>query len=346
MKLSALLRIAAIAAVISGTYALYNTIDVAYASNATNTQKSPAKSAPVISQTIAPQPKTAIDIAVADPIVARIDNEEIRQSDVKSQIAKLDMEIQKLPPQNLFPLLIDRMINTKLVAEAAQAKNIEATPEFQARLADLKEQALIETLVDKRIKEVVTAEALRTAYNDFLKDNPPEDEVKASHILVKTEAEANEIVKKLKAGADFTTLAKEVSLDPTVKTNGGDLGYFVQKVMPENFGKAVFNATPVSIIDKPIETDLGWHVIKVEDRRKATLPTYTQMEGELRRQLSQKAVDDLIKELRTGKRIEVMQWDGSLAAAKPATPSVGTAPQPVVGTQQPTAPTVATKTGK
>ena len=124
------------------------------------------------------------------------------------------------------------------------------------------------------------------------------------------EATALDVIKQLQGGADFATLAKEKSTDPSAKTNGGDLGYFRREAMVPEFAEAAFTIPPGTIGDKPVKSQFGWHVIKVEDRRQS-IPTFEEKEAELRDQLSREIVNALLADVRKGATIEVFAIDGT-----------------------------------
>ncbi len=130
-----------------------------------------------------------------------------------------------------------------------------------------------------------------------------EQEVHARHILVATEEEAKEIEAELKKGADFATLAKEKSKDPSGAANGGDLGYFTKDQMVPEFAEAAFKLDKGQISD-PVHTQFGWHIIKVEDKRTKPTPTFEEVKPQLDNYVARRAQEELVDNLRKSAKIE------------------------------------------
>lgn len=267
------------------------------------------------------QNEAASDPGAADPVVARVNGEAIKRSDVLATLEQLPPQVRQLPFQVIYPAVIDQLINGKLVAQAGYAENLDEDPEVQARLERAEERIVQETYLYRRIDASITEEMLRERYQQALAETPPQPEVKASHILVETREEAEQIIRDLRGGADFATLAKEKSIDPSAETNQGDLGYFTADQMVKPFADAAFALEPGQMTEGPVETSFGWHVIKVEDRRERQPPSFEEMEIELREQASQQILAQILDELREGAEIERFQPDGSPLPEAPAAPA-------------------------
>jgi len=154
------------------------------------------------------------------------------------------------------------------------------------------------------VREAVTEAQAKAAYDEQIAKLAPEPEVRARHILVKTEQEAKDIVKQLKAGADFTELAKKSSDGPSAQT-GGDLGYFSRGQMVKPFEDAAFSLKPGQISD-PVQTEFGWHVIKVEDKRNRPLPTFDEVKEQLMASLVQNQLKTVVQTLRGSAKIDIV----------------------------------------
>jgi peptidyl-prolyl cis-trans isomerase C len=142
--------------------------------------------------------------------------------------------------------------------------------------------------------------------------------VHARHILVATEDEAKAVLADLKKGADFATLAKEKSKDPSGKTNGGDLGYFTKEQMVPEFAETAFKL-PKGQLSEPVKTQFGWHIIKVEDKRTKPVPTYEQVKPQLEQYVMRNAQAEILTKLRADAKIEkVPAPSDTPAAAAPA----------------------------
>src|SRR5260221_208969 len=143
-----------------------------------------------------------------------------------------------------------------------------------------------------------------------------DDEFKVAHILVKTEAEANDVLAELKKGTDFAKLAKDKSIDKGSAVNGGDLGmYFSQNggEVVQPFADAAFALKTGEVSTKAVQTQFGWHIIKVEDRRKQTPPSFDQQKDQIRQQLAEDVVQQEVKDLRGKAKVEMFNPDGTPA---------------------------------
>jgi peptidyl-prolyl cis-trans isomerase C len=165
--------------------------------------------------------------------------------------------------------VLENMIDAELMIIGAIEAKLDKEDDFQAKIKEVERNALLEALYMKEIVEKSTpSEKEMKKYYEKLGW-----EVKASHILVKTEEEAQEIIKQLSEGGDFAELAKEKSTDRGNKDKGGDLGYFTWGKMVTPFQDTAF-AMKVGSISKPVQTRFGWHIIKMEDRRETQRQEY------------------------------------------------------------------------
>lgn len=248
-------------------------------------------------------------VAQDDPVVARVDDHEITRSDVEREVASLPQQYQQMPFETVFPALRDRAINTALLANAAEARDLDEDAAVQAAIDDAVRLILRNRLIETTVDEAVTDEALRAAY-EARKAEPDfaREEVKARHILVEDGATAAELISELEDGADFAQLAAEHSTGPSGEA-GGDLGWFTRDQMVAPFADAAFALEPGEVSAEPVETRFGWHVIKAEDRR-TTVPTFEESRAELEQELGREAVTALLDELRSEAEIERFDDEG------------------------------------
>ena len=239
-----------------------------------------------------------------DPVVARVDGAPIFLSQVREFAATLPPQYQQQFDQ-IFPFLIDRLVDLRLLDGAADAAEMAADAEVQARVAKL----TVDVMRDVYLKRFLTAHVdeaeVRGRYEAFLAENPPADEVRARHILVETEDEARAIIAELDAGGDFVAMATERSTGPS-SAQGGDLGYFAAGQMVPSFAEVAFALDPGAYTAEPVKTEFGWHVILVEDRRQQPVRSFEEMEEELRRDLERVVVETHLAELRTDSEIEIV----------------------------------------
>jgi peptidyl-prolyl cis-trans isomerase C len=239
-----------------------------------------------------------------DPVVARVDGEEIRRSDVMETAASLPQQYQA-QIDVIFPMLVDRLVDLKLLSNAADAADLESDPVVEERVEELRRNVIREVFLERYIDEAVSDDEVRAAYDEYLEQNPPRPEIKARHILLEKREEAVEVIDALDAGADFAELAADRSIGPS-SAQGGDLGWFGEGRMVEAFSNAAFDLEVGAYTEEPVETQFGWHVIKVEDRRQIEPASYEEMEEELRQSLARTAVEDLIAGLRGEAEVEVL----------------------------------------
>lgn len=255
-----------------------------------------------------------------DPVVARVNGKEFKRSDVLGLLQQLDPQVQQMPLQMIYPQLVEQLVQSQLVTEAGYKAKLQDSAEVKKRLKQAEENFVQQAWLKGEIDKKLTQDKLKAAFDKWTKEHPPQDEVKASHILVKTKEEAEAIIKQLKGGADFAKLAAEKGTDGTKET-GGDLGYFVKDQMVKPFADAAFAMKPGEISQTPVQTDFGFHVIKVADKRKQTPPTFDQAAPQLRPMVAQEIAEELVKGLEKTAKVEMFNIDGSPMPAPSAAPA-------------------------
>lgn len=274
----------------------------------------PATAAPAEGGAEAAAPTTA------DPVVALVNGAPIHRSDVQEALRMVPAQRQPVSPDKMYMEILDRLVGTALVAQAARKAKIQDDAEVKRRLALVQDQLLAQAYIDKVVKAGLSDAKLKALYDKAVTNAPPREEVNARHILLTSEAEAQAVIEQLKSGADFATLAKEKTTDPAGKASGGDLGWFPKEQMVPAFADAAFALKKGEFSQTPVQTKFGWHVIKVEDRRVAPAPTFEQMKPQLTDELARELVGQKMQELKAAAKIEVFNGDGSRPSAKPGTP--------------------------
>jgi peptidyl-prolyl cis-trans isomerase C len=225
--------------------------------------------------------------------------------------------VRGMPPAVLYPMLLDQMIDRKVLVLTAQKEGLDKDPAVQRAVAHATEQALQNAILTRDIGPQVTDAAIKARYDSTIAGKAGEEEVHARHILVADEATAKKVIGELKAGGDFNALAAKYSTDPAAK-NGGDLGFFKKGDMVPEFATAAFALKPGEYTQTPVHTQFGWHIIKVEEKRAAPPPTLEQARDEIRQQIIQEAVRADLDKLKVGVKIEKFAMDGSPLPATPA----------------------------
>jgi peptidyl-prolyl cis-trans isomerase C len=255
----------------------------------------------------APQASFAAEESV---VVANVNGVKIFKSDIEEARLRLPERFSGVPLEAVYGLLVNSLIDSKLVAGEARKINLDKDPVVRQQLARIEEQVLERAFLTAYIDNRITDEALAEQYQKMVKQAVVKEEVSARHILLETEAQAREVIKELKGGADFAELAKSKSKGPS-GTSGGDLGFFGEGQMVPAFSKAAFAMKAGEITDEPVQTQFGWHVIKVEERRTVQPPTLEESQQELRIALSREIGSAFLQELRKTATVERFNLDGT-----------------------------------
>lgn len=259
------------------------------------------------------QPAKPADAAAAptpapvDPnaVIATVDGKPITEADLTLAEGELSRQFAQLPPEQRRAAALSAAIEIKVLAAKAVADGLDKDPEFQRRSAFLQQRALHGELVEKEVVGKITEEEIRARYDKEIAAQPPVNEVHARHILVKTKEEADAIVKKLDAGEDFQKLANENTSDPSGKTNGGDLGFFGPGQMVPEFEKAAMALEVGKYTKEPVQTQFGWHIIKVEDKRQQQPPAFDQVKEQAKSAVVRDKYFAAVKEARKAAKVEI-----------------------------------------
>ena len=254
------------------------------------------------------------DTPANDPIVAKVNGDAIHLSDLKDAAQGLPENLRGLPPQTLYPMLLDQLIDGRALVSQAHKSGLDKDPAVQRQVEAAENRALQTAVLNKEVAPTVTEQAVRARYDQDIAGKPGEDEVHAKHILVDNEAEAKKIIAQLKGGADFAVLAKQYSKDPGGQ-QGGDLGFFKKDEMVPEFADAAFSLQPGQVSPEPVKSQFGWHVILVVERRKAEPPSFEQARDELRQKMIQEGVQKAVAKARASASVEKFNLDGSQVRA-------------------------------
>lgn len=250
--------------------------------------------------------------------VARVDGVDITDEDLKVAAEDIGGDI---PPQlegaERQAYLLDYVIDMRLVARKAEAEKMAESAEFARKLAYMRDKALMEGMLTKLAREANNDEAVRAVYAEAAKGQGGEQEVRARHILVETEAAARAALKRVRSGEDFGKVADQVSKDPG--SRGGELGWFTKDRMVPEFAEAAFKLQP-NQISEPVKSQFGWHIIKVEERREKPFPKLEEIREQVERFVVQRAQGEAVVKLREAAKIEKLDPPASPAPLAPAAP--------------------------
>lgn len=260
--------------------------------------------------------------AAPDPVLAKVNGEEIHFSDVQAAAQGLPAELRQMPPQVLFPMLLEQVIDRDAVVIEAKKQGLQNDPAIQKQIARAEDTVLQNAVLQRDVAPKVTEAAIRAKYDHDIAAAGGETEVHARHILVPSEDQAKSIIEQLKKGAKFEDLAKKYSTDPAAKS-GGDLGFFKKEDMLPEFATVAFALKPGQVSQTPVHTRYGWHVIQVLETRVAKPKTFEQSHDEVRQQLIQEQIQKVLANARTGVKIEKFNPDGTPAKDDAAKPDPG-----------------------
>jgi peptidyl-prolyl cis-trans isomerase C len=238
-------------------------------------------------------------------VVAKVGDLEITQSELDLAIANLDPQLAQLPDEQKKVAALSGAIDVKLLAANATAAGLQDDAEYKRRMAFIAERELHNAFFKKNVVDAVTADEVKARYEKEIAALPKQEEVRARHILVKTEEEAKQIITDLDAGKDFVELAKEKSTDPN-KTEGGDLGYFTKGRMVPEFEEAAFALEKGAYTKTPVKTQFGFHVIRLEDKRDAPPPAFEAVEQQVRQLVMRDKYLALIEKAKSEQKIEIV----------------------------------------
>lgn len=251
-------------------------------------------------------------------IAARVGETVILISDVRREAAArelVDDAANLHPATPAFQRVLNDLVDQRLLALEAARLDLEDGAEARRRLAAAQERILGNILVETVVSELVTEEAVQRVYDEQSRLAPTAMERRARHILVETREEADELARLLAEGADFAQLAARVSQDPATRFDGGDLGYFTRNGILPAFADVAFD-TPVGDVSAPFQTEYGWHVLTVTDRRRQPRPGLDARRGDIVRFLTLQGIDELLGEIRDTYPVE-------LTAQNPPDPGEG-----------------------
>ncbi|MEJ2124877.1 MAG: peptidylprolyl isomerase [Alphaproteobacteria bacterium] len=253
-------------------------------------------------------------LAAPDTVVAKVNGTPITEAEMTYAEAEIGQELAGVPKENRRRVLVEYLTEAHLMATAAEKAKLDKGDDFADRMKYHKLRALRDAYFEKKIREAVTEKEAKAIYDEKVKSLPVQKEVRARHILVKTEEEAKKIAKEIKGGADFGKMAQKHSKDHGGQ-GGGDLGYFTRGQMVKEFEEAAFKLAKGKISD-PVKTDFGWHLIKVEDKRDRKPPTFKEVESQIKASLVQSKLQTSVMEMRKSAKIEMVDADLKKAIEK------------------------------
>src|SRR5262245_3211955 len=254
-----------------------------------------------------------------DKVLAKVNGAEIHQSDLALAEEELGPSLAQMDPATKDENVLAFLIDMKIVSKAAEDKKVQDSDDFKKRLAFTRNRLLMDSLLASEGKAATTDDAMKKVYEEASKQISGEEEVHARHILVETEDDAKAVKAELDKGADFAELAKKKSKDPGA-SDGGDLGFFTKDQMVPEFSQVAFSLEPGKVSD-PVKSQFGWHIIKVEEKRKRKAPDFDQVKAQIETYVTRKAQAEYVGKLREAAKVERMDQPAN-APAKSEAPAL------------------------
>jgi peptidyl-prolyl cis-trans isomerase C len=246
---------------------------------------------------------TSVPALSQSAVVAKVNGKVITEADLKLADAEIGNDLGSLPEDTKRRVLVEYLIEHSLFADAAEAQKLTSGAAFDERMQYWRRRALRDTYFDVKIRDAVSDTEAKKFYEAQVSQLKPQEEIKARHILVESKEKAVEIFEKIAHGAEFAQMAKEFSKDPGTKDEGGDLGFFGRGQMVPQFEEAAFKLASGDV-SQPVETQFGWHLIRIDERRERKPPAFEQIKDRIVLSMVHRKAQEAIAEFRKGAQIE------------------------------------------
>ncbi|MFC4669231.1 peptidylprolyl isomerase [Seohaeicola nanhaiensis] len=241
----------------------------------------------------------------ADTVVARVNGEEITLGHMIVAHATLPQQYQQLPPDVLFDAILNQLIQQTALEQSVTG---EEPKHVRLSLENEKRSLMAADAIEGVMAGAASPEEIKAAYDARYGDGFGGEEFNASHILLETEEAAKEVREEIEKGADFAEVAKEKSTGPS-GPSGGELGWFSAGDMVPEFSAAVEAMEPGQV-SEPVQTQFGWHIIKLNEKRRAKAPALEEVSEEIATELRKKAVEDRVEELTAKATVDRPEVEG------------------------------------
>ena len=239
--------------------------------------------------------------------VAKVDNHIITAQDVLNATNRLPKKFREKTLSEIYPNIVNELINQHLITKQAYKDKLDQQKEIIEILKKNKDQLMAKYWLDDFIIKNTSEERIQDFYTKYLKNFKTFKEYNASHILVKKQDEALEIIKNLKGKSEFSKLAKSYSIGPS-KENGGNLGWFRSGQMVKKFEEAVIKLKKGTITKKPVKTKFGYHIIMLNDIRNSQPKKINEIKQQIVEKIKQNSLLNLEKKLRKNISIKISDF--------------------------------------
>jgi peptidyl-prolyl cis-trans isomerase C len=253
-------------------------------------------------------PGLAVDKAANAP-AGEVEGRPITMGDVGDAIRALPPAMANLPFETIYPSMLEQLIRTEALAVRAQNQGIDEDPAVRRRVRAATDRVLADEYLHREGAKAITETMLLDRYKRDYEGKPGAEEVHARIIMVPTEREANDVIAEIHGGADFATVAKRASKDPTAST-GGDLGFVTRDGLNAEMGAVVFASAVGQLVPYPVRAVGSWFVVKVEERRRRATPSFAEVHEELSHALLQEVALKLAQESTVGLKVRIFDLLG------------------------------------
>lgn len=256
-------------------------------------------------------------------VVAKVNGKVVQLKDLlkeKKMLLQQTPQLKEIPETQLMSMLRENEINSVLMLDQAKKMKLDDDPDVRQACAQAEKQIVINAYVMKKLDSSINDSVVKEAHEKIVREFKPETEIHASHILIKDQAQAKEIISDLQNPKHkskkerFAQLAKEKSIDPSTSNRGGDLGFFLPSMMTSEVSAVASNLKPGEFNSVPIKTTIDGHefysIIMVHEFRPSTPPTLEQARGQIFNKLAEKILRETIDNLRQGSKIEYFNENG------------------------------------
>lgn len=283
-------------------------------------------------------------------VIATLDGDKITLQEFNAELDKIPVNMKMLvASQSGKKDFLNRLIERKILLKEARKEKIDKEKDFQDRLADIREQLMMQSLLKKKVNTEVrlTDADLEKYYNEHKEEFKRDREIQTRQIVVKTEQEAKEIQARVAKGEDFADLARRYSIDPSAKNTGGDIGYHPRGTLIPEYEAVAFQLTKVGQVSQPVKTQLGYHIIKLEGTKTGTYVPFPEVKDFIRQKLTQakqaevlqRYVEDLKRSSKITINEEVLKEETHTGQPPAAQGAPGAQPEmkPAPGAEKPAA---------
>lgn len=239
-----------------------------------------------------------------DGSAAVVNGEKITVAEIRNGYDSNKQIKDKVSFNDYYDKALDVYVNGKLLYQAAEKANVMETPEYKQQMKLAQEEVARKVYLESKVEKKINDKEVKKLYDEYTKSFKGEKEVHAKHVLVPTEAQANEVIAKLKKGEKIDDLAKKYSKEPV------DLGYFTKNMMVPEFGDAAFALKKGQFSQKPVKSQFGYHVIEVEDIRTSKPIPLDQVKPQLEGMIAQQAIAEEFDNLHKNAKIEKYDLKG------------------------------------